>query len=259
MAIVALAVALVAGAIGAWWFFNGSDGDAVRLSLALPRKGAVVFRVHNSTGVDADYIGAFEFQSEFDGILTLRTGSVEDDYTRVRGLLDVSSLVWNGRPETGRPTLRARFRLRSDGNVVGGNWFDPGVLAGTYDPVTAGLSPDLPPYPVRPGDAWRDKYRLRQKKDRVSVTTSSKFLRYDELKGVRVAVVQGTRTLELSSIPGRKNALKGTVSVDQTAWIDPALGTVLRMTATITGDVTARGSGGRARLYGTERLELTAL
>ena len=254
----ALAVVLVAGLAG-WGIIQARKPDPVRLSLTLPKKGAMVFRVQNSTGLDADYIGSFEFHSEFEGILTLRTRSVKGDLTRVRGLLDVSSLVWNGRPETGRPTLRANFRLRSDGNVVRGQWFNPGVIAGTYDPITAGLSPDLPPHPVRPGDTWKDEYRVRQKKTRLSVTTSSSFLRYEEMNGVRVAVVQGTRTLKFSSIDHGKNAWFETDTVEQRAWIDPELGSVLRMTATIRGNFTGRGAAGRGKLSLVGRLELRAL
>lgn len=219
----------------------------------------MVYRVHNSAGSNADFIGEFEFDSEFDGILTLRTRSVEGDMARVTGLLDISRLIWNGRPETGRPALRARFQLRSDGNVVAGKSFDPGVPAGTYDPVVAGLSPDLPPHPVKLGDAWSDEYQVQDKGVRVQVTTSSRFLRIEELRGAMVAVVKGTRTLVLSTPRDRKKGVEGTITVNQTAWIDPVRGKVLRMSATISGSVTHSGRGKPATVQATERLDLTAL
>jgi len=251
---------LVAVAIGgAWWLFGRGNSDSVRLSLTVPREGSMVFRVHNSAGANADFIGEFEFDSEFEGILTLRTRSVDGDMARVTGLLDISRLIWNGRPETGRPTLRARFRLRSDGNVVAGKSFNPGVPAGTYDPLVAGLSPDLPPHAVKLGDAWNDEYQFRDKGVRVHVTTSSKFLRIEELRGVMVAVVEGTRTLDLSTPRDRKKGVVGTITVNQTAWIDPVLGKVLRMSATISGSITESGRGRPATAQATERLELTAL
>jgi hypothetical protein len=257
---VALALVVLAVAIGGlWWIFGRGSSDAVRLSLVVPQEGAMVFRVHNSAGANADSVGAFEFDSEFDGILTLRTRSVDGDVARVAGLLDISRLIWNGRPETGRPTLRARFQLRSDGNVVAGRSFNPGVPAGTYDPLVAGLSPDLPPHPVKLGDSWGDGYQFQDQGVEVQVTTSSRFLRVEELDGVMVVVVQGTRTLDLSTARQRKRDVTGTITVNQTAWIDPVLGKVLRMSATISGTITESGRGGTARAQAIERLELTAL
>jgi hypothetical protein len=142
---------------------------------------------------------------------------------------------------------------------VAGKSFNPGVPAGTYDPLVAGLSPDLPPHAVKLGDAWNDEYQFRDKGVRVHVTTSSKFLRIEELRGVMVAVVQGTRTLDLSTPRDRKKGVVGTITVNQTAWIDPVLGKVLRMSATISGSITESGRGRPATAQATERLELTAL
>jgi hypothetical protein len=253
--VLALTLALVVGAVaGTAWLFTRGDSDSVRLLLAVPRKGAMVFRVQNSAGSNADNIGAFEFDSEFEGILTIKTRSVEGDQASVRGLLDVSTFIWNGRPETRRPTLRASFQLRSDGNFIGCRTFDPEVPAPTFDPIVTGLTPDLPPGEVRPGDSWTDAYSACTKKEIAQVSSRSQFLRYDEMNGLRVAVVQGTRTVTFSSLD-KSDRLRATVFVDQTAWIDVERGTVVRMTALVDWNLTGR----KVKAEGFERVELSQL
>jgi hypothetical protein len=232
-----LALFVVAG--GAWWFIAARGPEPARLSLTVPPSGALVFKVRNSAGAHADFVGQFEFDSEFAGILTLRTRSLDSDGARVSGILDVSRLIWNGRPETGKTPLRARFTLRPDANFTGCSSFDSGAPAGTFDPLVTGLTPDLPPGEVRPGDTWTDEYDgCRKKALNAHVNTWSKFLRYDEVKGVRIAVVRGTRSIEISANKRGNNGATGTINVDQMAWIDPDDGRVVKMTATVSGNVT---------------------
>jgi hypothetical protein len=253
------AVALAVVVFGLWWLFGRGDSPSVQLSLVVPREGAMLYRVQNTAGADAELVGKFEFDSEFEGILTLRTRSVEGDLARITGLLDISRLIWNGRPETGRPTLRSRISLRADGNIVRGQSFDAKVPAGTYDPVIVGLSPDLPQNAVRLGDSWSDQYQVRGKDVLIDVTTSTRFVRVEDLGGVPVAVVQGTRTLDLTPREKRHKNFKGSITVNQTAWIDPAMGKVLRMSATIKGSLDDTARGWTFSSDSIEQLNLTAI
>lgn len=251
-------VLAIVGASAAWWLTRSEAvPEPTRLALGLGEGETQVFRVHTLMDSRADRVGAWEFQSEFEGMLTLRTRSSKGDVAKMTATLGVLTLTWNGRPVTDPRALRSVVRIRSDGNVLRAGHFDVGVPAATVDLVTTGLGPDLPPHEVVPGDTWTDQLRIVDEGILARVDTRSTFVRMEELGGVPVAVVQGTRTARLTTPGDRPRGVRGTVTVDQTAWLDPKDGRVLRMSATTGWDTTSWDPEGRLPSEGVEQLELT--
>jgi hypothetical protein len=80
----------------------------------------------------------------------------------------------------------------------------------------------------------------------------------ETLRGVHVAVVEGTKTIRLVGPQGGVRT-KGIVIVDQTAWVDPKDGRILRMTATARWDTTTWDGNRRVRSDGVEQIELSAI
>jgi hypothetical protein len=238
---VALVVALVAGALGgAWWILSGGGQEDVRLALSFPPKGSNVFRMNATLDWQADSrVIDLEVHSEFEGILTLRTLSTTGDLSRLRAILDISSLSVNGRPVTRPPTVRTRMRVGSDGTAVRGGYLTLPAPSPPIMLIATGLVPDLPDRPMAPGESWTDSVNVRAAGDRLKGTAHTKFLRYEDVDGVAAAVLEGTRELRIDAgppIPG-----KGTMTVDQTAWVNPETGQLLRMTATVRFSIKVRG------------------
>jgi hypothetical protein len=250
-----LAAAVAAAAVwGAWWFLSGRAQDATRLAISFPADGSNVFRMGATLDWRSDSRGLDrEVHTEFEGILTLRTLSKDADGARIRAILDLSSLSVNGRPVTRPPTLRARIHAGSDGSAREGDYLNLPEPSAPIMLVATGLAPDLPSRPVSPGDEWTDTISLRMGTDRLEGSTRSRFLRYEETHGVNAAVIQGTRRLKIDGGPPVQG--KGTMTVDQTAWIDPDTGAVLRMSATVRFSLNARP----AVLDGWDRYELHAV
>jgi hypothetical protein len=194
-----------------------------------------------------------EIHTEFEGILTLRTLSVDGDLATLRAILDMSSLSVNGRPVTKPPTIRSRMHMGNDGTVDRGGYL---WLPDTSPPImlnVTGLTPHLPDGSVVPGDSWTDSISIRATKDRYQGTAHTTFVRYEDLDGVATAVIEGTRELRFRGGPPLPG--KGTMSIDQTAWVNPESGRALRMTATVRFSFWARGEF----IEGVDRYELRAV
>jgi hypothetical protein len=259
--VAALAFVLVAG-LGGWWFLQARQPDPETLRLVFPPKGATVSRVTATLDWRSDYAPLnLELYGEFDGILTLRTRSLDGDRAKLRAILDLSTFVLNDRPITHPNSTRAGLEMRTDGRILsGGNLFFPG-LRQAFLVAATGLSPDLAARPVVPGDTWTDSLRIRVDTDLLHGDTRSELLRYEDVGEVRAAVVHGTKDLTIKG--GRPLPGTGSMKIDQTAWLDPETGTILRMTATV--QVTyhsrpqARLGGRRILIEGMDRYELTAV
>lgn len=253
--LVALVVVLVAATVGgAWWFLSNRGDEPTHLALSFPPEGSQVYRMGATIDWQSDSrVFDAEVHTEFEGILTFRTLSVDGDLTRLRAILDMSSLSVNGRPVTKPPTLRSVMRMGSDGTVDRGGYLR---LPDSSPPImlnVTGLTPDLPDRSMVPGETWTDSVSSRATKDRYKGTARTTFVRYEDLDGVTTAVLQGTRELRFHGgppVPGR-----GTMTIDQTAWVNPETGKALRMTATVR--FSFRDSGGV--IEGVDRYELRAV
>ncbi|MGH7776590.1 MAG: hypothetical protein ACREPI_05355, partial [Candidatus Dormibacterales bacterium] len=179
------------------------------------------------------------------------------------------------------------FQISSDGRVVSGDATGSG--AGSL-PGADQVSAVLPPGEAHPGDSWTVSFDRPNPYGQgvLHYVTHDTFLRYEELGGVRTAVVQSQTTVplamtvdlgKLASLTGSKGAPSGSLpagaglqlsgSVDSTAtsWVDPA-GKDLRQTrVTSVFDIkmTVHGLAGApaalaggTHMKGTETLSLTA-
>ena len=259
--IVALAAILVAGVAG-WWFVQARQPDPTTLSVSFPRKGATVSRVSATLDWRSDYAPInLELYGKFDGLLTLRTLSLKKDRARLRAILDISTFVVNEHPITDSQSSRGWIEIRTDGSTArGGKIFFPGLGKQLFALGWTGLTPDLDGRPVVPGDSWTDTFKARIGTDRLEGQTRSELLRYENVGDVSAAVVHGTKDLRLKGGPPLPGT--GSVKIDQTAWLDPESGKVLRMTATV--EVTYRprerfGGGRRILIEGVETYRLDAI
>jgi hypothetical protein len=251
----ALTLILGAAAIGsAWWILSGASQGPKRLAVSFPADGSSVYRMGASLDWRKDSRGLdSEVHTEFEGILTLRTVAKDPGGARVRAILDLSTLVVNDRPVFRPPTMRGRIHAAGDGTVRQGDYLElPRPSAPIMLPAT-GLTPVLPDSPVEPGDSWTDSVSVRMGRDRLRGTARSRFLRYEDVEGVETAVLQGTRDFKIDGGPPLPG--KGTLTVDQTAWVNPDTGAVLRMTATVRFSFRARS----VVLDGWDRYELKAV
>jgi hypothetical protein len=258
--ITALAVLIVAG-VGTWWFIQARQADPATLVLKFPRKGATVSHVTTTLDWRSDYAPLnLELYGEFDGILTLRTTSLKGDRAKLRTILDISNFVANERPITEPRSARGWIEMRTDGTPVrAGNIFYPALRGQVFMLGWMGLTPDLHGRAVVPGDTWTDTFRARVGTDLLEGDTRSELVRYENVGGVNAAVVHGTKELTIKGgapVPGR-----GTVMIDQTAWLDPENGTVLRMSATVQVNYRPREKFGGRRILieGVESYRLEAV
>jgi len=258
--IVALAVVLVAGVAG-WWIVQARRPDPATLKLTFPRQGATVSKVASTMDWRSDYAPLnVELYGEFDGLLTLRTRSLQGDRVKLRAILDLSTFVANDRPITQPHSARGEIEMRTDGTTVrASNLSFPGLRGQPFLVTWTGLTPDLADSPVVPGDAWTDTFKARVGTDRLEGDSRSELLRYEDVGGVRAAVVHGTKDLTIQG--GKPLPGTGSVKIDQTAWIHPERGTVLRMTATVevTYRTKARFGGRRILIEGVESYRLDAV
>jgi hypothetical protein len=169
---------------------------------------------------------------------------------------------------TGAPFPAIEMKVAADGRIlsVNGN-----VLGGSPFTMFSGMggifmSAVLPENAVKPGDTWSKDYEQANTMGAgtIHVTTKSKYLRDESVKGVTAAVVETTSTatvnitIDMSRIlagaessapvmpPGAPTSLTitGTTTSDVTTWIDPAGHRVLKshMTGTTNATMTMRMS-----------------
>ena len=151
----------------------------------------------------------------------------------------------NGTSNSTTITVPAQeIKIAADGRILGVNG-----AASQGNPLGMGTSGNLvsailPNTKVKPGDTWSKDYEQANPfgAGTIHVTTKSKYLRDESLKGVNTAVVQTTSsadfdlTLDLSKLAGAAGGspfpaggasgiqglkMKGTTASDATTWIDP--------------------------------------
>jgi hypothetical protein len=250
----AVAVALAGGVV---WWVRPWQPDPAGLALPLEPGTAMVFRVESWSGWATEPGYAGRADTELEGLLTLKAGAVEDGTGAMSATLHPWSLTVNGRPIVRPPTPRAQMRLATNGLVEQGGGLALPTPSAPLLLAATGITPALPDGPVRPGDRWSAaRSRARLFGGRASVRAEGWLLRYAEMGTAKVAVVRGTRRISLRGSPllGR-----GTIVVNQTAWIEVTTGAVLRSDAVLTVDLRARRAGGAHPIEGTTSLRLRAV
>lgn len=141
----------------------------------------------------------------------------------------------------------------------------------------------LPGHPVSPGDTWTKTVTQPNPVGQGTYTTESRFLRYENLKGGRAAVIETSSrvpvdlTFDLPALalgigsPGspsprgpaapssRQVHLRGTSSTVSTTWFDTATDHVKKMTSVDTSDLTTSDTGARQPVTVKEQLEFDLL
>jgi len=146
-----------------------------------------------------------------------------------RGTSDVANMT------SGIEDLTTSLTVAADGHIVSqdgqqvaaGNAFLTAAGAGGTFFVTA----VLPSSAVKPGDTWSKDYtQTSLTNGAIKITTHSKYLRNESLKGVNAAVVETTSngSIDFSTGGGGGLSIKGTMTANVTAWIDLANRRVLK-------------------------------
>jgi hypothetical protein len=136
-----------------------------------------------------------------------------------------------------------QVKIAADGRIVSINGITAQVnpfVMGTGGNLVSAIFPNTP---VKPGDKWSKDYDQANpfSGGTIHVTTTSKYLRDETLKGVSAAVVQTTSTsnfeftIDMSSLAGGTSGssfpmaglggiqgikMKGTTTADATTWLD---------------------------------------
>jgi hypothetical protein len=171
-------------------------------------------------------------------------------------IMSVASGVTNTTSGGSMPAIDIRVAadgriLSFNGTSIGGNPFASfaGLGGGFFSAV-------LPDTAVKPGDTWSKDYDQANPlgSGTIHLTTKSKYLRDESLQGINAAVVETTTsgsvdlTIDLSKaiggaaplFPGGATSMtmKGTMTSDVTAWIDPTGHRVLQSHMTGSTDAT---------------------
>lgn len=163
------------------------------------------------------------------------------------------------------------MRVAPDGRVLeaGGLSFAGADLSGgaTF-PGMGQMTPLLPDHPVEPGDTWRTSFSQDVPFGRgtISYEAESTFERYDELDGVRAAVITSRMTVPMDltirfddllgmtegaggsptdagALEGAEVAYTGKGSFTQRSWVDLEAREPLKVASTGTFDMTMRIDG----------------
>jgi hypothetical protein len=253
-----LALALVIvllGAVGAYWFLNrpaksGGSGTAFAMSLT---KGS---SYRYSTEVSATgTISVGGQQQPFSMDVTETMGwavqSVDADGTAtVAVTIEGLSGTVDGVPAqtTGLPPVTVK--ITKDGQMLSAVGFAPELDSGFGNslPGSDQFLPALPDHPVEPGDTWTTSYDqdVPYADGTLHYEATNTLLRYEDIDGVRAAVIQTHLQLPLNitfklsemakafgestdDVPkGAKMVFRGEVSLDQTSWFDPAAGELVK-------------------------------
>jgi len=233
----------------------------VHLALAFEPGTSTVYRV--TFGMDAAPPGSsssFRMQETAD--VTWRVRSVDRNGTAtVEAEAGRRTLSIGGSPATRTlPVSGWTVRVAADGRVLasGVPVLAEGAGPGGGLPGLDQVFPVLPVRDVKPGSTWTRDSRLAYLlgSGEVASTSNGRFLRYEDVGGVRGAVVRTNVRAPVSLLvdtgPARAPTdtsvrptvdYLGSISWSQTAWIDPHAGVLLRSSETGRFDLTLTPKG----------------
>jgi hypothetical protein len=256
----ALAIALIPVATGL--LYVSMRNSAVTLSLRLRAGSTYTFRVSSTTAStpDSDVQG-----TTLEETLIWQVSDLATDGTATLAL-EASDQTIDGTP-AGSPA-GGEIQVSSDGRVVlasaramGSGSSAAGLVIG-FDQLT----PVLPTGPVKPGATWSSDYEQAVlEQGGIHYTAESSFLRYEDLNGVRDAVIQTRLSAPIDlSIDWRKALVtlgltpeapqvspsvqpkivySGRVEYVLTGWLDPKTGSLEKSTANGSYDLTITYDG----------------
>jgi hypothetical protein len=181
-------------------------------------------------------------------------------------LIDISGTS-NGQPLPPLGTQRTTQRIAPDGRILGGGPSGPAAVKVTI-PAADQAYAILPAGAVRPGDAWTVDFERPNPfgTGTWKVHSENRLLRYEQVAGVRAAVVASRLSTpfdvdldpaQLGQPAGVALHESGTVTADDTTWVDPAAGRVVKTSSQSRFDVTLMVNGAPGyRLSGSQSVEL---
>jgi hypothetical protein len=252
-------------------------------TLALAYKGGDTYKYAlHSTAKEAIDMGSMSIPVNLDltAVETVTVKSVDSSGTADLSI-EMSNVViksLNGQTTnstTGTPVPGISMKVGADGRIVSVNGTTFGGAGGGGNPLAlsggglAFISAVLPDAAVKPGDTWSKDFDQGNSLGTggVHVTTKSRYLRNEPLKGVSAAVVETTTTSTIditldiakaiagAPVSGMPNtpagslpsaSIKGTTTSVVTSWIDPNGHRVMKSHKTGTTNTTVNFTGGQA-------------
>jgi len=254
---VKLLPALLALALGAC-LPGSSDAEAATLALRYHAGDQQTYRFHEVfTGALAAAGGQVQaITFDLRAAQSTRVTAVDPDGTATLEveLRDVTGTS-NGQPLPALGTQRYEMRVGPDGRVVAGG---AGAGGGPVSVPSADQAFSiLPDHTVKPGDAWTRDYQRPNPlaPGSLEVHSESRYLRDEQLAGVRSAVVETRLSTPVDqdlTVGERTLHETGTVSADVTTWLDAGAGRILKARSSTRFDLSSAGY----RLSGSQTLDL---
>jgi hypothetical protein len=235
--------------------FSLSPGRSLRYGLHMTMNGKLAFQQRTVPfTMDLNETIAWKVQSvDPQGVAT-----VDVQINGVSGKVGGISLpAMNG--------LHSKIRLARDGRILTAGVFAPaGGNSFSQLPGTDQFTPLLPDHPVKPGDTWSKSFdqAFPFGSGALTYSTLNTFERYENVDGVRTAVIRTVMTVPLNlsldfrkimAISGQDHLIprgsnptvgyNGKVSFTQTAWFDPSKGEMVKGSALGRFDLTMRFRG----------------
>jgi hypothetical protein len=256
----------------------GSDaGQATMLSVAFAKGGSYRYHLHLTLDGSANIVPGPDQTIEDDSTadVTWRVASVDASGNTTVDLMfgNVRSTVTGSLQSDVAATANATtgsqpstIKVAPSGLIVSG--------AGTLHPSPGTSAPGvdqflavLPDHRVVPGDTWTTSVTLPGPPGlpATNFSTNSRFVRYDDLKTGRAAVVESRAVLPIdmtaevgpgSGVPVRQH---GAYTIDSTTWLDTRTHAIERTRSVQTSDVTTSISGAaaaRSRYHLTQQFDL---
>jgi hypothetical protein len=251
-------VVVVLGAVGAYWFLNrpaksGGPGTAFALSLTKGssyRYSTEVFASGTLT-VSGERV---PFSMDLSQTMGWAVKSVDAHGTATVSVsVEAMSGQVDGAPVSATEIPPVTVKVTKDGQMLSAVGFAPelGSDFGSSLPGSDQFLPALPDHPVQPGDTWTTSYDqdVPYADGTLHYEATNTLLRYEDIDGVRAAVIQTHLELPLNitfklaemakafgdsaeDVPsGAKMVFRGEVTMDQTSWFDPAAGELVKTSA----------------------------
>jgi hypothetical protein len=288
--VAALALALIAGA-GTFLFLRSEPtptGPAESLRLAFDRGDRTTYDIRMSMdgSVDLGPMGEQPLTVDVTESVGWKVIEVDDDgVATVKVSVDGATGSANGvplPPDAARQEMT--FRVTPDGQIVDGNGLAFGAAGSSGFGGFPGMdqvTPILPPHEVAPGDEWDKRFEQSFPfgEGKIVYTAHSTFERYEQVDGVRAAVITTRYTVPLdfsidlgdlaksmgetgASFPGIGDkqltmTYGGSGDFTQTSWLDVAGKQVLKSSSNGDFDMTITVPGLEAQL-GTDGLHMKA-
>jgi hypothetical protein len=291
--VLGLVLVLAAGALGYLVLLSPREASGSPLALSFTAGDVYRYRLdmHLEATVSAD--GAtVPFDMSAGMVFSWDVLAVDTDGVAVVSFaIEELSGTLDGQPIPQPSATAVRIRMAPDGRILDGgtSGLAPAAGPGMFVPGADQLTPLLPNHPVKVGDAWTKTFTQDAPFLDTGVTyeARSHLLRYEDVDGVRAAVIQTELTMPLDFTFDLREAAKlaggsaglpdgidptisfdGEAVMDSTSWLDSDRGELLKglnqgtyaMSMKLDGfDASGAFPGGEASMEGTLDISLDRL